>query len=92
MTNVVSANRLSDGTVVYVGPDGGWVDSLAAAVLLEDTDAIETALVTARADEARNLVVETLVVPVASDGASRRPASLRDRIRAAGPTVHYGAA
>ena len=33
MPNVVTANRLIDGIVVYLAPDGGWVEELARAKL-----------------------------------------------------------
>ena len=32
MPNVVTANRLIDGIVVYLAPDGGWVEELARAI------------------------------------------------------------
>ena len=33
MPSVVTANRLIDGIVVYLAPDGGWVEELARAKL-----------------------------------------------------------
>ena len=38
MPNVVTANRLVDGIVVYLAPDGGWVEELARAKLAETED------------------------------------------------------
>ena len=31
MPSVVTANRLTDGIVVYLAPDGGWVEDIARA-------------------------------------------------------------
>ena len=92
MTKVVSANRLRDGVVVYVGAAGAWVDHLRAAAVLDDADAVEAALVAARADEALNVIVEPFVVDVTLHDGRPRAMTLRDRIRADGPTIAFGPA
>ena len=92
MVKIVSANRLGDGIVVYVGRDGAWVEHIDAAARLETADAVEAALVAARAGEASNLIVDAFVVEAEADGEALRATTLRDRIRADGPTIAYGAA
>ena len=92
MVKIVSANRLSDGIVVYVGRGGAWVDRIGAAAWLETAEDVEAALVAARADEASNLIVDAFVVEALADGEALRATTLRDRIRADGPTIAYGAA
>ena len=45
MPSVVTANRIIDGIVVYLGSDGGWVEELARAKLAhseEGTKALES--------------------------------------------------
>ena len=91
MTKVVSANRLADGIVVYVGATGAWVETIAAAAPLDTAEAVEAALVVGRADEAVNLIVDPFVVDVVRAGDELRALTLRDRIRAEGPTIQYGA-
>jgi hypothetical protein len=92
MLNVVSANRLIDGTVVYLDPQGNWVEQLeAAAVFTSDADC-EAGLETAQAAVGANLVVDPFAVAIVEDGNGRRAASLRDAIRALGPTIQYGTA
>jgi hypothetical protein len=57
--NVVTANRLLDGIVVYLAPDGGWLEELARAKLAdteEETKALES--------EAAKAVAERRVVAV----------------------------
>ena len=92
MVKLVSANRLGDGVVVYVDAAGHWVESIDAAARLESADTVEAALVAARADEALNLVVEAFVVDAVLEADHVRATTLRDRIRASGPTIVYGPA
>lgn len=96
---VITANRLADGHVVYLrapadpaspAPSAGfaaasWVDSIAAATPFDDsaTEARLTAI--AKDAEARSIVLNPYAIELAEDGA--RAATLRERIRAHGPTV-----
>jgi len=89
MTKVMTANRLTDGKIVYIAPGDGWVETIRAARLLEsDTDA-EAAMAAAQADVKRNLVVDPLPVEVEVSAEGPRALSLRNAIRAAGPTIAY---
>ena len=51
MPNVVTANRLTDGIVVYLAPDGGWTEDIARARFAETED--ETSALEARANQGR---------------------------------------
>ena len=84
---VVTANRLNDGLVVYLAAEGGWTSWLDEALVAEDEAAAE-ALLTAgeRAVEAR-WVVTPYLMDVTRDGAAIRPVRLREVIRAQGPTA-----
>ena len=70
MSQVVSANRLSDGIVVFLGPDGAWVEGLQAAALF-DKASVEQGLAKAAADSKANVVIEVLAFDVV-DEAGRR--------------------
>ena len=59
MPSVVTANRLLDGIVVYLAPDGGWVEDLGHARLANTEDEIE-----ALESEAAKAVAERKVVAV----------------------------
>ncbi len=87
-TQVVTANRLSDGVVVYLDEAGGWTERLGAAAALSGAEALAAAIETAKRAEADQIVVEPYPIDVARDGASLRPLRLRERIRAEGPTIH----
>lgn len=88
MPKVVSANRLSDGTVVFLGQQDRWVELLPDAEIFDGETAISEALVRAKAAEARNLVLDCDAFDVTGSGATVAAVHLRDAIRAAGPTVH----
>jgi hypothetical protein len=85
---IMSANGLLDGVVVYYAPGGLWSPRLVDA-LVAVTDGEAAALEAARAAaEARGDVVEPEIVPVATDAAGRLvPAHYREKIRALGPTI-----
>jgi hypothetical protein len=91
MPSVISANRLDDGAVVYLADDGHWADSLAAAKLFAAKPELTAGLEAARRAVESNLVLDPLAVEVAEVPTGWRPVSLRNIIRAAGPSVKYAA-
>ncbi len=80
---VITANRLTDGVVVFRAADGQWTTDFAKAAVYEGTP-LETALAEAMAQEATE-VVGPYAFPLSD--AETRPDHLRERIRATGPTV-----
>jgi hypothetical protein len=89
---IITANRLTDGVVVYL-TGNGWVDGIAAAAVLKAPDAIDAGLETARRAIANREVVDVSAIDVTLDDNHRPvPVRLRERIRAFGPTVGYGEA
>ena len=78
---VVTASRLRDGRVVWLGA-AGWTESLHQARIVAGEDASD-ALREALASAARQEVVAPYLVDVIADGT---PAHLRERVRASGPT------
>jgi len=81
---VVTANRLADGAVIYRTADGAWANELAAAAVVTTSDAATALLAGARADLR---IVDCYVAPVQLADGKPRPGNLRERIRAAGPTI-----
>ena len=80
---IVTANRLSDGRVIYAGVDNQPVDGLDQASALDDATAeIVLAEVAGRPD----IFVNPYLVEVQDHTPSGRD-RLKERIRAAGPTV-----
>jgi hypothetical protein len=86
---VVSANRLSDGIVVYLDSRGNWVESLAAAALLVTEPEIKAGLDQAQAAIVANQVIDAFAVPVEKGADGLHAISLRNAIRELGPTVAY---
>ncbi len=89
MTKVITANRLTDGKVVYIAPGEGWVEAIAEARLFEGDTEAEAAMASARAYVKRNVVVDPFLVEVAVSAEGPKAQTLRNAIRAAGPTIAY---
>lgn len=86
MPQVISANRLTDGIVVFFA-HGAWVERLADAQVYADASAASAGLDIAERDFKANLVVEIAAFEVQITSRGLEAAHLRDRVRAAGPTV-----
>ena len=89
MPKVISANRLGDGIVVYAGRDGSWSEPLSQAKIFASKAEAEAGLLVAQNDAKRNLVVEPFVVEVVGDASGLRAVTLREAIRARGPTIDF---
>lgn len=82
MAQMLTANRLIDGTVVY-WRGGGWTETLENADQFAQAPAADAALAAAKDFVARNFVVNPYLFEV-RDG---KPVKEREIIRAAGPSV-----
>jgi predicted NAD/FAD-binding protein len=83
---VITANRLSDGGVVYRTRDGEWSTVLDDAAVATTAAAATELLAAAAADGAA--AVGAYVAPVRFDQDGRmQPGNLRERIRSKGPTI-----
>jgi hypothetical protein len=87
MPDLITANRLRDGVVVFQTAKGAWSEDFNRAAVLADPQATAGALVRAKEDEAANLVVDSYAVPVEERNGHFVPKALREAIRAAGPTI-----
>jgi len=85
---VVSANRLADGRVVYLAAAGGWTRELAAARCADGKEAGAALLAEAEAAVRRCEVVGPTLVELQEEAADLR--RLRERIRDRGPTRETG--
>jgi len=83
---VITANRLSDGAVVYRAASGEWTTQFTHAAVATTAPAAAELLQAANADGL--IAVGAYVAPVTRepDGAMR-PANLRESIRLNGPTI-----
>ena len=99
MRRVITANRLTDGAVVYWA-DGSWVEMLDDASRLEDESSCQSALALAEESVGRQEVVSPYwidIQPVTSGNSGVEshevtsawvPVRYREVIRAHGPSVH----
>lgn len=84
---VLTANRLRDGRVVYLTPDGGWSLRLGDALTAAGDSAAGVLAAQGRQAVAARLVVDPYLIAVADGGGAIRPLRFREAIRAEGPTV-----
>ncbi len=87
MPDVITANRLADGVVVFQTADGAWSEDFNRATVCSDAVATKAALARAADDMTRNLVVDAYAFAVETRNGHVVPKALREAIRAAGPTV-----
>jgi hypothetical protein len=87
MPNVVTANRLTDGIVVYLAPDGSWTEELRHARLAETEDATKKLEEEAAKAVAERKVVAVYPMQVTIEHGDVLALSVRERIRAAHRTT-----
>ncbi len=83
----ITANRLHDGVVVYLGSDDQWTESLSDARLYEDEQA--DGALAAMSTRMREVAVVWLI-DVSPDHLATGREALRETIRSEGPTVPMG--
>jgi Protein of unknown function (DUF2849) len=84
---VVTANRLREGDVVYLTDTGRWSLHLNESRVSADKAVIEQLLAKAQADVTARKVVAVYAFDVVEVDGILQPLSAREIIRAAGPTV-----
>ncbi len=87
MPSVVTANRLTDGIVVYLAKDGGWTEELGRARIASTEDEIKTLEDEAAKEVKARKVVAVYAMDVALHDGAVDPLSVRERIRASHRTT-----
>ncbi|EJW22048.1 hypothetical protein IMCC14465_04420 [alpha proteobacterium IMCC14465] len=82
----VTANRLNDGEVVYF-KDNGWVEDFAEAEIADGLEAAEALLTRASPDNLEVFILDPYLFEVSESDNGFTPVSVRENIRAKGPTV-----
>jgi len=82
---ILTANRLADGAVVFRAADGRWVERLAGAEVVDEAAA--PALLKAGEAEVATKVVGPYLIEVAISDGEPVPLRYRERIRAEGPSI-----
>ncbi|MBU1211722.1 MAG: DUF2849 domain-containing protein [Alphaproteobacteria bacterium] len=83
MPNVITANRLEDGIVVYLGQSGNWTSDLTAARVANSGHDLEALEKIAGTAVAASHVVAVYAMDVDLSGGKPAPKSVREKIRAA---------
>ena len=87
---IVTANLLQDGLVVFLTPVG-WVRDIARAQLFGDPACSSSGMARATQDVADNVVVEPYEIDVTVEDGTPVPVRLRERIRVSGPSTGLSA-
>jgi hypothetical protein len=87
MPQMIIANRLVDGAVVFLAPGEGWTTAIADGVVIDDAAEAQQLLGAAKQLEARSPVIDPQVIQVKVEDGGVRPVEIREVIRAFGPTV-----
>ncbi|WP_306141158.1 DUF2849 domain-containing protein [Roseibium sp. MMSF_3412] len=85
---VITANRLLNGDVVWLGESGNWVERVTLARTFEGKDQVAEGLSIGQQAEKNQEVVGVYEMDVTLEDGVLVPVRLRERIRAAGPTTH----
>ncbi len=83
----ITANRLRDGEVVFLGEGGRWVESFAEAALFARAEADGVLAAAKETAERERFGVDIYAFEVVEQDGVPVPATMRERIRTAGPTV-----
>ena len=85
---IVTANEIMSGQVVFLTPQGGWSTDPAEAAFAESREAAEALLARGLASNARSEAELVALIAAGRDAGGRPyPTRKRERIRALGPTV-----
>ena len=86
-SQVITANRLLDGRVVFFTAAHNWDSNVDAAEVFADPSAAEGAILLAQKSAADGEIVDPYAIAVSADNGHVTPTILRERIRAEGPTI-----
>jgi hypothetical protein len=83
---IVTANRLRDGTAVFLTATGEWTSDIMRAAVARDGESSTRLLAIGTVAAAEARIADPYLTAVTEDGDAIMPTSLRERIRAQGLT------
>lgn len=83
---IITANRLIDGIVVYFTPQGTWEHDVSSALVCDDDDNQQSTLTRANIGVENNQVIDPYLIQVSVENSVITPLRLGERIRANGPS------
>ena len=87
MNKVLTANRLADGIAVWLGANGQWLENIDNALIARHQEAADALSDAGKSAFNDNLVVDVDLIDFEEVEGDIYPVRLRERIRAAGPTI-----
>jgi hypothetical protein len=84
---MIIANTLIDGFVVFLTETHGWTNDIADGAVADDAAAAEALLAAAKTAEQDNVVIDPYLIPIEIEDGVRKPTEYREYIRANGPSV-----
>jgi hypothetical protein len=87
MPQMIIANRLRDGTVVFLAPNETWEPAIGSGAVIDDEAGAARLLAVAKRHEGECQVIDPQLIEVELRDGGPRPTAIREAIRAFGPTV-----
>lgn len=88
---VLTANRLGDGAVVYRSQAGAWSEHLNESRILASSEEAAQVLAEAETAQASLEIVGPYLMPVEDRNGQINPTEMREFIRAKGPSISFDA-
>ena len=87
MPQMIIANRLRDGAVVFLAPKDNWDMDIAAGTLIDTEADAARLMAVAKQHELNCQVIDPQLIEVEVKDGKPRPTAIREAIRAFGPTI-----
>ena len=87
MLQMIIANRLRDGAVVFLASNEGWEPAIAAGAVIESEGDAARLMAVAKRHEGDCQVIDPQLIEIEVKDGKPRPTAIREAIRAFGPTV-----
>jgi Protein of unknown function (DUF2849) len=87
MLQMIIANRLRDGAIVFLASNEGWEPAIDAGAVIETEADATRLLALAKRHEGECRVIDPQLIEVEIKDGKPRPTAIREAIRAFGPTV-----
>ncbi len=85
---IVTGNRLGDGAVVFLAPNGCWTEDIRQAHVVSTDGEARALEELGGAAEKAQMVVGPYLIEVVSETDEVKPVLYKERIRAYGPSIH----
>ena len=87
MPQMIIANRLRDGAVVFLAPNEDWQVAISAGALIDSEADAAKLMTVAKRHEGECQVIDPQLIDVELKDGQPTPTAIREAIRAFGPTV-----